>query len=65
MKGKPHHETSTYCSTGKRRYRRSKYAKRAKKSMQTLGFKVKDVYRCPECNGWHLTSSPRWKNPPR
>lgn len=50
-----------YCSSGKRRYSNSRRAKQAMKRIQSLGKKVRAVYRCQECHGWHLTSKPRWK----
>lgn len=44
------------CPSGKRRYRRRRYAIRALRRIQSHGMSVRTVYRCPDCDGFHLTS---------
>lgn len=48
------------CLTGKRRYRDRVGAKFALAVIKRRGGKRRRetrAYRCPTCNGWHLTSS--------
>lgn len=75
--GKARKKKPTYCGrtrTAKIRYRTLGDAKGARSALEiTLGTEVR-IYRCPQCEGYHLTTEPEyawgntrtvWKRPDR
>lgn len=44
------------CPTGKRVFTAKADARRALKRAQTSGARVRQVYRCPHCTAFHMTS---------
>jgi hypothetical protein len=45
--------TAAACRS-KRRYASSRDAKNARRSIQRIGGRALEVFRCPWCEGWHV-----------
>lgn len=59
MKPPPHVPTTRRrCPTGKYRYRNRRLTLQAISLARKGGATVQTAYRCPTCNGWHMTSQP-------
>jgi hypothetical protein len=51
--------TSNTCASGKRRYPSEARANKARRTINERGkgVKLRNVYRCDRCGGWHTTSN--------